>query len=338
MGATQRELADRLNVSQVTVSRALRDDKGVSPALRKRILAEASRRGYSIDASNYAARQMRQRALGGVQKTNVICAIVFDEDDSSGFGGRILRGMNREGTEKGLEVVMMTHFRGDLPLIVSRGQVDGMIRLLGDLDLAKGNTTAPVPWVSVFYDVPDVDLVTVDNFGGARQVGRFLCARGHRRIAYIGPATDIAHERLAGLRAAAAEGGAAVPDELVRMERFAADEQPTRELVAGLVPLLERGDFTALVGYNDFMADVALIELREHGLDIPRDVSIAGFDGVAPSRMQEQMSLATAAIPLEEVGAAAVRLLQWRLESPDAPRRRIVLETEFREGATVAAI
>jgi LacI family transcriptional regulator len=278
---------------------------------------------------------MRQRAVGALPRTDVICAIVFDEDDSSGFGGRILRGMNAEGEALGSEIVMVTHCHSRLPLIASRRQVDGVIRMLGDIEVAKGVSASPVPWVSVLYDVPGIDLVTVDNAAGAREVGRYVCARGHRRLAFIGPDTDLARERLAGLREAAGEAGGEVPDELVRIRPFAADETPTRELLDELLNGKRPLPFTALVGYNDFMADVALQVARESGLQVPGDLSIAGFDGVLPSRRHEQRVITTAAIPLEELGAAAVRLLTWRLSSPDAPRRKVILETELVEGETV---
>lgn len=375
MATTQKALAEQLSVSQVTVSRALRGEKGVAEPLRQRIIRAAERGGYSIDASNYEARMMRHQALGTRPAANVICAIVYDEDDSSGFGGRILRGMNAEGEAIGSEIVMVTHCRDRLPLVVTRKQVDGAIRMMGDVEFERGIARPPVPWVSLFYDVPDVDVVTVDNFAGARSVGRLLCAKGHRRIAYVGPTTDLSVERLAGVRAAAAEAGAEVPDELVRLEKFVASEGPTRQLLKAMIadcdpgpgsrlhsaespggrtcgepmgngsaqprpprePGLDGGrlPFTALVAYNDYMAEIALQVLDRKGLRVPADVSVAGFDGILSSSFHESRRITSSAIPLEEVGAAAVRLLSWRLQSPRALRRRVVIETTLVEGDTI---
>jgi LacI family transcriptional regulator len=339
MPITQKQLAEELGVAQVTVSCALRGQKGMKESLRRRILAAAEKHGYSIDSSNHEARLMRQRAAGVKTKANVICAIVFDEDDSSGFGGRILHGMNHEGDVIGSEIVMVTRCRSHLPLIVSRQQVDGAIRLLSDVDIDKGVTASPVPWVSLFYDVPDIDVVTVDNLTGAREVGRHLCRQGHKRIAFIGPDTDLARERLAGIRAAAAEAGTNIPDDLVRLEKFVANEGPTRLLlekfIDGRHPPLP---FTALVAYNDYMAEIALRFFAEKGLRVPEDVSVAGFDGALPSLYHETRRITTAAIPLEEVGAAAVRLLEWRLRAQGAPRRKVLLETALVEGDTVGPL
>jgi LacI family transcriptional regulator len=242
--------------------------------------------------------------------------------------------MNREGAALGCEVVMVTRCTGQMPLIVSRRQVDGVLWMPADLDVARGAPAVPVPCVTLLYEIPGADLVTVDNFAGARAVGRRLCALGHRRIAFIGPTTDLARERLAGLRAAAAEAGATVPQDLVFLEKFVASDEPTADLLRRVLPAGSRPPFTALVAYNDFMADLALHHARAQGLRVPGDLSIAGFDGVLPSRLREPVTITSAAVPLEELGAAAVRMLAWRLSGPDAPRRKVTLETTLIEGAT----
>jgi DNA-binding LacI/PurR family transcriptional regulator len=94
--------------------------------------------------------------------------------------------MNREAENLGTEIVMITHYSQTLPRIVSRAQVDGVVRMLGGVEIDKGLPPMPVPWISILYDVPDADLITVDNFSGMRAVGRQVCALGHRRIAFIG--------------------------------------------------------------------------------------------------------------------------------------------------------
>ncbi len=69
---------------------------------------------------------------------------------------------------------------------------------------------------------------------------------------------------------------------------------------------------------------------------MPEDVSVAGFDGVLPSHVREKAVITSAAVPLEALGSAAVRLLAWRLQTPDAPRRTIMLATTLIPGETVA--
>jgi DNA-binding LacI/PurR family transcriptional regulator len=258
------------------------------------------------------------------------------EEGRHSFSGRIFRGISDEAEALGLETVMAGHFHGDFPLLVRRGQVDGAVCMLGDTDIAKLPAAGPVPCVSLFYDLPGADLVTVDNTAGARAVGRYLCRQGHRRIAFIGPDTELARERLAGLRQAAGECGAEVPDDLVAIRPYAVHVGTTRELMERLVdgaPVT----FTALMAYNDYMAAVAIQWLREKGKRVPADISVAGYDGALPDALGGPR-ITTAAIPLEQVGAAAIRLLSWRIHNPGAVRRRVVLEPEFVAGETVGPL
>jgi LacI family transcriptional regulator len=339
MSAFQKQLARHLNLSQSTVSRALRNKAGVNEKTRLAVHAEAEKLGYNIDSTNFEARTMRMRALGNLPATGIVCATVYDDDDAAGFGGRILRGMNEAARKADLEVIMVTGSRSitEFPRIVMRKQVDGVVRLLGDLEVDQGVVPCPVPWVSLLYDVPGVDLVTVDNFAGARAVGHNLFALGHRRVAFIGPETDLARERLAGLRAAAREAGCEVPDSLVRLEKFVASDKPTRDLLEAFIGgRLDRLPFTALVAYNDYMAEIALRYFDAKGVRVPAEVSVAGFDGVLPASFNEKRRIASAAIPLEQIGAAALELLLWRIGNPGAARRRVVLDTTFSEGDTVA--
>jgi LacI family transcriptional regulator len=339
MSAFQKQLARQLNLSQSTVSRALRNMAGVNERTRRAVHAEAEKLGYHIDSTNFEARTMRMRAVGNLPSTGIICATVYDDDDAASFGGRILRGMNEAARKADLEVVMVTSSVSgtEFPRVVMRKQVDGVVRLLGDLEVDRGVTPCPVPWVSLLYDVPGIDLVTVDNFVGARAVGRRLFALGHRRVAFIGPETDLARERLAGLRAAAREAGGDIPDALVRLEKFVASDKPTRDLLDAFIgSRLDRLPFTALVAYNDYMAEIALQYFDAKGIRIPGAVSVAGFDGVLPASFHEKRRIASAAIPLEQVGAAALELLLWRIVNPGAARRRVVLDTAFVEGDTVS--
>jgi len=70
---------------------------------------------------------------------------------------------------------------------------------------------------------------------------------------------------------------------------------------------------------------------------VPEDVSVVGFDNAARPDWYDGPPLTTVAMPLEEIGAEAVRLLYWRLAHPDAPPRRLVLTVPFVPGETTRA-
>jgi DNA-binding LacI/PurR family transcriptional regulator len=95
--------------------------------------------------------------------------------------------------------------------------------------------------------------------------------------------------------------------------------------------------FTALACYNDYMAAAAVMHLRQNGVRLPEDVSVVGFDNVRPD-WYEGPALTTMAVPLEEIGAEAARLLYWRLAHPEAPPRRLVLASSLVAGESTRAV
>jgi len=340
MPVTQKELAKYLKISQVTVSRALRGCKGVKEGVRKRVIAAARRYGYSLEVTNYEARMMRQRACGREPATNVICAMVSIKDYALPFNGPILRGLVEEAERIGVEVVVAGGRLTGLPLIVSRRQADAMVRLMGDIEFERNGSECPIPWASILFDAPGGDLVTVDNAGGARAIGQHLGTLGHRQVMYVGPDNKLSLERVQGLRAGLAEQGIELPDAHVFLRRFVASGGPTGELLEEI--LAEKhmrpgaSPFTAIAAYNDYMAATIIRILRQKGWRIPEDMSVSGFDGVVPAEVANGDRITTAAMPLEQLGIEAIQLLSWRLRSPEAPRRRMVLDTMFVPGDTTA--
>lgn len=80
-----------------------------------------------------------------------------------------------------------------------------------------------------------------------------------------------------------------------------------------------------------------IMRLRDLGLRVPRDIGVAGFDGVTHA-WYDGPKLTTCAIPLEDIGAEAARMVYWRIEHPDAPRRKVSLEAEVAEGESVGEV
>lgn len=340
MSITQGELAREFKVSQMTVSRALRGSQGVGKKLKTAILRKARELGYNPEAS-FEARALRRRASGTRHETNVICVIVWDMDSADGksatFNHRILKGVLTGARAAGNEVIVAPHVQSVLPRVVLRRQVDGVIWLLGDENLLHGMTECPVPWVSLLFDVPNADVVAIDAAAAARAIGQHLTALGHRQVAFVGPESPLAHERLAGLRAGLREGGGDVAAEAVCLEPFAMSPKSTRQLMDRLWQQTvtdRKRPWSVVAAYNDYMAISVIEYLRGKGLRVPGDVSVTGFDGFLPDNEQSPSPITTATVPLEDIGAEAVQVLDWRLKHPDAPRRRLLLEAPFAARAT----
>jgi len=335
MAMLQRTLAKRLNVSQMTVSRALRGESGISEETRSRILEAARLSGIALPPS--------RKLAAGKDLLHAICTLTPDRDGKntdSPFHARLRDGLRRGARECASEVVSCLEPTGVWPLVVARSQVDGVVIVRGAEHALLPEAPCPMPQVYIFRGPSNADVVSVDNFGGGLQLGEHLAAKGHRRVAFIGPETRIARERLAGVRTGLELAGAACPSDLTQLKVNAGGQSPIHidDLLAGETrPQVLRQRFTAIAAYNDWFAVHAIRRLGELGLRVPDDISVTGFDHAIP-QWYDGPKLTTCAIPVEELGAEAVRLIYWRIEHPNAVRRTLTLETEWVEGDTVATV
>ena len=328
---SQRALAERLGISQMTVSRALRGSEGLSSELRDRILSTSRQMGYPI----------RRRNQGAGSLLNVICSIVNTDLDERkmGFHTRILQGMQECAAEEGSELHNFGMNTKKWPQLVQRQQVDGVIFLYGGVEDDRPSGTCPLPLVSIFSPLnDDSDVVTIDGFTGGRTLANHLAELGHRQIAFIGPDTDLSLDRMAGLRVGLQVKGGDIPNELAILRPRAGSRDSVDQMLSELLgddlhPETLRKKCTAVACYNDYMAREAVTWLRGKGLRVPEDMSVTGFDGVRFPESNE-INPSTMVIPLAQLGSEAVFLLHWRIQHPKAPRRRLIVDVTFQQGNT----
>lgn len=156
--------------------------------------------------------------------------------------------------------------------------------------------------------------VSVDNQAGIAAMVAALVRLGHRRICFLeGPSSlYVARERLAGYRRGLAEAGIDVDERLIIDSGFSA-EAAGRAVDGLLARHAQPGtDFSAILCANDLLALGTLQRLHEHGIDVPGDVSVAGFDDIPVAAMTAP-SLSTVRLPLRQMGRrgfdAAIRIL-----------------------------
>jgi DNA-binding LacI/PurR family transcriptional regulator len=163
----------------------------------------------------------------------------------------------------------------------------------------------------------EFDSVRVDNSDGARQAVEHLLNLGHRRIGFVsGPISSSARtDRFDAYKSALAARGIAPDPDLIWTEHVSdADEEGTLLGKTAALALLRRKDPpTAFFAVNDMIAFGIYAGVREAGLEIPRDISVVGFDNI---RLCEVVSppLTTVVQPLPELMNAAVQMLLARLE------------------------
>jgi DNA-binding LacI/PurR family transcriptional regulator len=332
---TSADVAHHAGVSRTTVSFVLneRPDTNITPETRKRVLDAARDLGYVVHGAARALAAGSSQTIGLVlrQSPEQVAADALLAETLWGIGGEVHRAGYRVlveplspgvGTYSGL--VRSQRVDG---LIVSGPRSDDLeLRALADEDypiILQGS----LPGINA----PSVD---VDNRAGARSAVEHLVALGHTRIACITNAPRAytsAEDRLAGYRDALEAAGVAFDDAAIAEGAFDAASG-----LAAMRDILGRGEPpTAVFVCSDVVAVGALRALREAGLRVPDDVSVAGFDDIALAPFVEP-PLTTVRLPARALGVAAGRALVERLAGR-MPVDRHLLATELVVRASTAA-
>ena len=324
VAVTSKDIARRLNISQSTVSRALRGDPRVSPATTARILEAARQMDYT---PNLAARSLITR------RTGTIGLIV--SDITNPFYPELLGVLHNEFALAGYRTVLFDE-RTDAPLerhvadLVKGAAVDGLVYVSATLGMplpGSGTGRIPVVLVNRHLDGDAVDTVVSDNHGGGRAVAEAMHDLGHRRVALIsGPENaSTSRDRERGFREGLLARGVELDETLRRVGQFSHHSG----YQWGLDLLGSRPRPTAIFAANDLIAFGALDAARRIGIRVPEDLSVVGFDD-APRDPADGPSLTTVRQPLREKGLEAARLLVNVLdEGPADPAPRVVLPTEL---------
>lgn len=194
-----------------------------------------------------------------------------------------------------------------------------------------------LPHVLLFNHSPDFACIVADDFGGGKLATQHLIELGHRRIACL-PSSNydaISRRRLAGYREAMDEAGLPAETGFIKFlnaPRKAGYRKSAELLMQNwLQEDWRETGCTALVAHNDETAIGAINALSAHGLHVPDNISVIGFDGTAISETCVP-PLTTIRIPLQELGASAVKVLcQQSPEATMPPKVTIPVELVVRE-------
>lgn len=350
MAVTLAEVAAHARVSPATVSRVLNGGYPVAGSTRTRVEQAVEELGYIANGP--------ARALAAAT-SDLVGVLVHDVADSffgilAGSLQGALAPTGQGGGARRLAVVCNTEGvpAAELAyLTLLEGQRAGGVVLTGGAAEDREHTAAlaarvarmaatgaPVvlcgrPPLPVPPGLP-VATVMFDDHGGAFRLADHLLTLGHRRIAYVAgpPGLSTTRERLAGHRAALHRHDPGLPEACADLTVHAAFERSagydaTREL-------LRRGaSFTAVAAANDTVATGVAAALREAGIRIPDDVSVAGFDDL-PFCVDTAPALTTVRVPLREAGVLAAQLVTGR--RPPPPGGITTLPTELMVRASTA--
>ena len=310
---SMKEIAKRCNVSIATVSKAINDYQDIGEETKNFILRTASEMGYLPNSSARALKTKRSYNLG----------ILFVDEAMSGlthdYFNHVLESFRKTAQEKGYDITFIIGKESGRKMKYYehcryRG-VDGVViacvNFYTDEVQELVRSTLPVVTIDHVFD-GRISVVSNNSFGMEKLVG-YVFSKGHRKIAYIhGEDTSVTGTRVASFYRTCQGLGVNVPDEYVRMAPYRDADQAARETAFLLnLPdpptcILYPDDYSAFGGFN---------EIREKGLRVPDNISIAGYDGIMAARILEP-KLTTICQDTEAIGRIAAERLIDLIENP----------------------
>lgn len=320
---TIEDVAARAGVSVATVSRALRGLPNVAPTTRDKVRAVALQLGYRADpnASRLGARRTRTVGVGvpllGSWYFSQVVAGAEAVLSAEGYDVLLLAIGSAEARRRMVSGAGPLHRRVDGLLLVD-------LRLEPDEVDTFQRTGATIVTCGDSY--PGVPSVAIDDHRAAALAVNHLLNLGHRDIALIGDLPGEALEftvpglRRAGYRQALDDAGVPVRLDYDVAGNFSVDgghEAMVRLLATPRPP-------TAVFAMSDEMAMGAIRAVRDHGLAVPGDVSIVGFDD---HEVSDAVGLTTVRQPVTQIGAFAARAMLHRLDDEPADPVHLVVDT-----------
>ncbi len=300
------DIATALDISIATVSRALKNDAVVNEKTRKKIFELSAKMGYR---QNQFARNLRQ------QKTYTIGIMVHELKSS--FMTSVLSGVEKITTEAGYDLIIAHSSESYVKEIANarnlfNKRVDGLIASLSfdtiNLDHFKPFTDKGVP--VMFFDRVEQNgnntVVIIDNAKCGYQATRHLIEQGCQRIAHVTSnlKRNVYSQRYKGYQDALFDNGIPFDESLVII-----NDLSEKAGIAAAIEILKMNPMPDGVFItNDFVAAVCMRTLKEHGVSIPGDIAIVGFNNDAIGKLIEP-TLTTVNYPGTDMGEIAARNL-----------------------------
>jgi LacI family transcriptional regulator len=314
---TQAQIAEKLNLSTVTVSKALRNHSDISSETIQRVKQLADSLGYTPDLIARALSSRRSSIIG----------VVLPEIDHT-FFSTVMKGIYSAAQENHFQIVLTVSQEDDQKEIENLQTLIAM-RVAGILisisqktiktDIFELIKRKRIPMV--FFDryIPDTHFsrVVVDDRKGATQAVEYLIQLGYRRIAHLAgpPNISIAGERCAGYVDVLNAYGIPLKNEWIVPCGFSQEDG-----YRGFKQIIGTGDLPeAVFTANDPLAVGVYDAAKESGLRIPQDIGVIGFSDNIISRYLSP-SLTTVRQPAVTIGETAVHLLLDEIQRPEQRR------------------
>jgi DNA-binding LacI/PurR family transcriptional regulator len=324
VGPTQEDVAKKAKVSRALVSLVMRGAPNVSEQRRRRVLRAAEDLGYRPNAYARSLASKRLHTIGVLinDVTNPYFGGVYSSlaiaAEEAGFDLLVAPGTRSATKESALVRTLLEHRVAGLALLSP---------MMTTKELRGLTASWPTVLIGREASLDNVDVVTTDEHHAARLVLEHLTALGHRDIVQItGGSNRSAKDRAKAYRAVMRELGLQ-PREVAGAFSHEAGQEAAREIVE-MSPLP-----TAVIAANDLIAVGAMGVFEAHGLRVPHDISVVGYDDSQIARL-DLVQLTSICQGVDLFGSAAIELLVKRIDDPDTPRVVERIETTLVERRT----
>lgn len=319
---TIEDVARHTGFSRATISRVLNNEQGVRPSTIEKVKA-------AVEELHYIPNIMASALSGG--KTRVVAVLL--PDIASTYYSSLLEGVDRVAQERDYQIVLKTRQNPRSTLnLIDTGMVNGFIirhsrHPEGDAALLSRLKRKGIPFIFIGRPTEgdDSPAIMVDNVGGARDMARHFVDHGFRSILFIsGEKGNLdSNDRSYGFRVGLSENGF----DLGGLQVVEGDFSRERGYAIA-AEFLSNGRVDAVFAANDRMALGVLLYCHEHGIRVPEDMAVAGFDDTVFAEFLWP-PLTTVRQPMRDIGGVAMERMIAAIEGTRADTTRIILPTRL---------
>ncbi|MBH1941187.1 LacI family DNA-binding transcriptional regulator [Mobilitalea sibirica] len=310
---TIQELSKQCGVSVSTVSKALNGYSDISDKTRELVIKTANEMGYFPNANARALKLKKTFNIGVLFTTHTTMGLRND------YFAHVLSAFKEESAKKGYDITFIENYIGRRKMTYLEHcqfrHFDGVCIVCADYEDQEvvSLASSDFPVVTIDYAFNKTNSIISDNYGGMKQLTNYIIQQGHTKIAYIhGVKTLVTKNRIEGYLSAMADNKVKVPKEYV-IEGLYRNPVLTEELAAQLLAMPNRP--TCIIAPDDQSAVGVINAIRKQGLQVVKDVSVAGYDGLESQQMIG-VRLTTVKQERDNIGKEASRRLVEMIENP----------------------
>lgn len=334
---SMKDIAAACGVSVATVSKALNNLSDIGEETRIKVQNTAKELGYHPNFSARALKTNKSYNLG----------VFYKEESGSGFThdyfAQILESFRNEAEHSGYDLIFLNNSRqrkdrmSYLQHTIYRG-MDGVVIVVANFKDPEviELLASDIPVVTVDYVFNGRISIVSDNIQGMNSLLTYIYEQGHRKIAYIyGDESMVTTNRVSTYYQFMERHNIGVRDEYLHQGKY------RDSYTAGVITnrLLELEDRPSCIIYpDDFSAIGGINAIKDRGLKIPQDISVAGYDGIMMAS-QIEPKLTTYRQNTEQIGELAAKKLISLIKNPKAtPIKQYMMNGRLDEGGSVAKI